>query len=464
MATDPWELARWDAVETSQRLAKKEITSRELTEAAIARSADMSWLNAVVTPTHESALASANAVHEGELAGQPFFTKDLVQIPGVRTAWGSAAASEHVSKRADPTVQVFNRCGLISLGKSATPELGLTATTEPLAFAPTHNPWARGYSSGGSSGGAASLVAAAVVPFAHGSDGGGSIRIPAACCGRVGLKVTRGRFDMEGSNLLPVNIAVHGVLTQTVRDTVAFWRAIEAVKPSKAWPAIGASGQAPAKPLRVAMFTDSPVATVDPEIRAAVEKTATLLRSLGHEVREVRSPIPPAVLEQFVTLWMYVAWMQANFGWIETGLRLDHKRLEPLTLDFAKQFRKRVLGSYRDMLRLRGWTRGYDEMMRALDVDVLLSPTLATVAPVHGHLSPSVPFDESMSRLYAFCPFTGYVNTAGATAISLPLYQSAAGLPIGIHFAAQRGREPMLLELSAQLEAAKPWPRFAPRA
>ena len=177
---DRWELAAWDAVETADRIRRADVSAFEVVEAAIARAEDQKALNAIVTATSDRARATAKSAPRGALFGVPSAVKDLAQVAGVRTAWGTAASGNLISKRSDPTVLALERTGLVSIGKSATPELGLTATTEPLAFGPTRNPWARDRSTGGSSGGAAALVAGGVVPIAHGSDGGGSIRIPAS--------------------------------------------------------------------------------------------------------------------------------------------------------------------------------------------------------------------------------------------------------------------------------------------
>src|SRR5215208_3677161 len=217
-------LASWDAVETATRVRNKDVTAAEVVDAAIARAEEAAHLGAIVTESYERARARARVPNvAGTLVGVPIFIKDLTHVHGVKTTWGSRGAGEYVSRRTDVVVRHLEGSGAVTLGKSATPEFGLTATTEPLGRAPCRNPWESTRSAGGSSGGSACLVAAGVVPLAHASDGGGSIRIPAACCGLVGLKPSRFRIDMEGSHLLPVNIATYGVLTRTVRDTVAFY-------------------------------------------------------------------------------------------------------------------------------------------------------------------------------------------------------------------------------------------------
>lgn len=445
----------WDAVEHAEHLAAKDVTPLEVIDAAIARAEKARSLNALWTETFDRARdAAKKPLPAGLLAGVPFATKDLAEIKGVRTTWGCAATGNYISKKNSPCVNVFEQCGLVSLGKTSTPEHGLTATTEPLAFGPTQNPAAPGHTAGGSSGGAASVVAGGIVPIAHGSDGGGSVRIPAACCGLVGLKVTRGRFDMEGSALLPVNIAVHGVLSRNVRDTVAFWRAVEQVRPPKL-PRIGTAGLRPAQRVRIGMFTAAPEnRPVDAEVIAAVQQTGARLRALGHEVIEMGCPVPDEVSRQFIALWGFVAWTQANAGRLMTGKPFEPSKLESLTLQFAKQFTSNKWGSFVELRRLRGWTKAFPEKLKELDVDVLLSPTLAKVPVKIGHLKPDVPFEEALERLWGFCPFTPYYNSAGAPALSLPVAKSSLGVPIGVQLGSSHGREALLLELGAELEAA----------
>ena len=461
MNTQAWELADWDVVETVERLERREVSAVEVVEAAISRARDASGLGAVVTPTYEHALAAAAKNPTGPLAGVPFFIKDLAQQAGVRTAWGTAAAGTYSSRRNDPTVNTFQKSGLISLGKSATPELGLTATTEPLAFPPTRNPWNLKHSTGGSSGGAAALVAAGVVPLAHGSDGGGSIRIPASCCGLVGLKPTRGRLDMEGSNLLPVNIAVHGVVTRTVADTVAFWDAVEQHSGSKRWPRIGALSAAPPKSLRIVGYATSPMERpVHPDALASVEQALKLCEQLGHEVQLIACPVPRQVTEDFLRLWAFVAFAQAKGGKLLMHGGFDSSKLEPWTLGFSRHFTKDIVSALVSMRRLRGFTAAWAKLMEPYDV--IVSPTLAEPPAALGHLTTDQPFDVLLERMISYTPFAAPINAAGAPALSLPLAHSATGLPMGVQFAGARGQERLLLELGRQLEEASPWVKRAP--
>ncbi len=459
-----WELAEWDGVETAERVRRGDVSAREVVDAAIARAEDAATLNALVTATPEQARRVAERAPHGALFGVPFAVKDLAQVAGVRTAWGTAASGTYVSRRSDPTVRMFEALGFASIGKSATPELGMTATTEPLAFGPCRNPWNEAHSTGGSSGGAGALVASGVVPIAHASDGGGSIRIPASCCGLVGLKPSRQRLDMEGSNLLPVNIAVHGVLTRTVRDTVAFWNAIERENKASKLAPIGEVAPAPSRRLRLAVFVDSPIGTaVDAEVRATVEETAKLCSELGHDVRTIACPFPAQVVHDFLHLWAFVGFIQAKAGRVLVHRGFDASKLEPFTRGFGLAFKKNAMSAMVAIRRLRGFSRHFSDIVAPYDL--LVGPTVAEPPPRLGHLATDRDYDETITRLLSFTPFTGLINAAGAPALSLPLGKvgkSANGLPLGVQLAAAHGNERVLLELAGELETARPWPKLAP--
>ncbi len=302
------ELQTWDAVETARRIANRDVSSREVVEAAIRRAEAARGLGSLVTRTFERALEESTPVR-GVFGGVPSAIKDLSKQRGTRTTFGSRGHHAAPAQKNDPWIDAVESLGFVSLGKSATPELGLTATTEPMGFEPSRNPWDPTRTTGGSSGGAAGLVASGVVPLALASDGGGSIRIPAAACGLVGLKPTRGRFDMEGSPLLPVNVAVHGCVTRTVRDTVAFWDAISKAVPVKQ-PPMTPEGRL--QPLRIGFYVNALNTPVDAVVQQAVRDVAKQCESLGHRVEEIQNPTTQQFEDDFVRYWQMVAFLQAR--------------------------------------------------------------------------------------------------------------------------------------------------------
>jgi amidase len=464
---DPAELAGWDAVETRDRIRGKDVTAAEVVEAAIARAEEAGHLGAIVTPLYErarAAVASRGATSGTPFAGVPTFIKDLARVGGARIGWGSRASGECVARASDSLVRHVEGLGMVVLGKSATPELGLTATTEPVGSAPCRNPWDTSRSAGGSSGGAAALVASGVVPIAHGSDGGGSIRIPASCCGLVGFKPSRFRLDMEGSTSLPVNVACDGVLTRSVRDTVAFFEGLEARGAgSRRLPPVAPVGERPTCKLRVGLFVDAPTGTpVDSEVQGAVRDAGALCRALGHEVEAIACPFEGSLIDDFLRYWGFVAWIQAALGRALMTWRFDRRKLEPWTTGLARHFADDKRAGWRSIRRLRAFRRTFARVMKRYDV--LLSPTLAEPAPAIGHLATDLAFDTMFTRVRAYAPFTPLYNAAGAPAIALPLGRTEAGLPIGVQLAMSHGDDRTLLALARSLEAAKPWPRVAVRA
>ncbi|MBO6938324.1 MAG: amidase [Deltaproteobacteria bacterium] len=437
------ELGRWDAVETRDRLREGDVSAAEVIDAAIARAEAARDLNAVVTDSFAHARARAGRT-SGLLAGVPTFIKDLARTEGVRTRWGTLASGHHVPTKSDPIVSTLEATGLVSLGKSATPELGLTGTTEPLGMPPCRNPHDPERSTGGSSGGAGALVAAGVVPIAHGSDGGGSIRIPASCNGVVGLKVSRGRLDMEGSNLLPVNVAVDGCLTRTVRDTVAFWEAVAPAGPSMT------PRDEPPK-LRIAAFSDAPTGTpVHADHRRAVHDAAEACRAIGHQVTTIPSPFEGRVIDDFLLYWRLIAWGQKVGARLLMHRRFDASKLDPWTKGLAASWKKDPLAVMQATRRLRRFGARYEAVMR--DYDVVLSPVTAAPPPVHGWLAPDQPFERHFDRLRTYLPFTAIQNVAGAPALSLPLGKSEGGMPVGVQLAGRVNEERTLLGLGLALE------------
>ena len=447
------ETAAWDATETAQRIAAGEISAVEASRAAIARAE--AWeprIGAIAHRDFESGLRRAESPEPGVFSGVPTFVKDLEDLAGTPTRFGSAAAGGGgaMSATAD-SVRQFLSTGAVALGKSTTAEFGLTCTVEPTGAEPTRNPLALDYSTGGSSGGAAALVAAGVVPISHGGDGGGSIRIPAAFCGLVGLKATRGRLvDMESTTQMPVKIATYGVLTRSVRDTAAFFAAAGDQGNARDLPPIGHVEGPSDDKLRIGLFIDPPMGgEVDPEVRATTEAVARTLESMGHSVEPAPAPYDQQLVDDFLLHWALLAQGVELMVLFSKG---KVKRLEPWTRGLAGHLRRNLLRVPGAIRRLRRFPASYDTSLASFDV--LLSPTTAAPAPRIGHLDSSQPFESKLERLMELLPYTPVQNASGGPAISLPLGTSSAGLPIGVQLAAPRGHERRLLELAFALEGS----------
>ena len=461
------ELATWDAVETSTRIRNRDISATEVLEAAIARCHAAEYLGAITTTAFDRARAqlhkqSKDAATQNTrcFAGVPTLVKDLANVGGVAMGWGSRAGKDYVSRKYDPFVQRFENTGAVILGKTATSELGLLPTVECIGQVPCRNPWDLSRSTGGSSGGAAALVAAGVVPFAHGSDGGGSVRIPAAACGLVGLKPTRARLDMEGSNLLPINIATHGILTRTVRDTVAFYQALET--PSQARQASLKNVTAGViQGLRCAVFVTSPLGyPIDSEHAAAAIAAGELCQQLGAKVEQIPCPVDSQVSDDFMNYWGLVAWAQLRTARLTLHRRFDATLCEPWSQQIAATFARKPGAAIAATRRLRRFRRRYAELMQ--NYDVLICPTLAQPVAKLGELAPTQPFTQIFEGLRRFTPFTPFQNISGAPALSLPWSQSSTAMPIGVQFAAAENRDGLLLGLGLAIERARPWRLLAP--
>lgn len=463
------ELREWDAVATGAAIRGGEVSAAEAVEAAIARAEDAEQaLHAFVVETFDDARLAAKAIgqrraaneHLPVFAGVPSVVKDLSDVAGVPSRYGSRALTGHVPTATGAEVEQLLSTGLVSLGKSATPEFGLVATTEPLFCAPTRNPWDLQRSAGGSSGGSAALVAAGVVPIAHATDGGGSIRIPAAVNGLVGLKPTNDRFmRLARMEHLPIKISVTGVVTRTVRDTAAFAAAAERFHRNPDLPAIGDVRGPGQRRVRIAVTTEAHNAPVEAPIVAAVAATADRLADAGHEVFEVDLAFPTRFGDDFVLYWAGLAMAQTKV--LERGLpdHFDPALVDPFTRTLAAHARANLARLPGAILRLRRFAATYRSAFE--DFDVALTPTLAQQAPLLGATSPELEFDELEPKLVDYVQFTPPHNVAGAPAISLPAGMHQ-GLPIGVMLAALPGDERTLIELAYELEAVAPWPQLAP--
>ena len=447
-----------DAVGLTEALAARRVSIAEVVEAAIARTERVDPdLNAVATPCFERARDEARTPRGGFFAGVPTFVKDNSDLTGLPTRQGSDAFEPRPAERDGDFARMFLATGVIPLGKSQMSEYGFSAVAEHPRLGPVRSPWSTAHTAGASSAGAAALVAAGAVPLAHANDGGGSIRIPAAVNGLVGLKPTRGRLAQDSTlRSMPVRVVSDGVLTRSVRDTATFLREAEKVyRDLRLAPVGDVTGPAKAR-RRVAVVTEGIGVGASPEVEALTLETAGLLESLGHRVEKIEQPVPASFKDDFLLYWGLLASAVVATGRLEHGRSWDRTRLDHLTLGLDRHCRRhlaRVPGAIR---RLRRSSRLADDL--AASYDVVLTPTLALETPPVGWLDPMQEYDVVLDRLLQWVAFTPMQNATGAPAISLPLATTAAGLPQGMMLAAGPGREALLLELAYELEQARPWP------
>ena len=454
-------LADHDAVALAELVRRGEVSPRELADAAIARVEKVNAvLNAVQVADYDQARQSAAGNVSGVFAGVPTFIKDNTDIAGLPTRHGSRAVAATPALRHGAFARQYLAQGFTLLGKTTLPEFGFNGTTEYEGAAPTRNPWHTDHSCGGSSGGSAALVAAGAVPIAHANDGGGSIRIPAACCGLIGLKSTRGRFvTNEMSKTLPVNVVCDGVVTRSVRDTAHFFAGAEQYWQNRKLPQVGLVEGPGKKRLKIGLIMDSLTGQTCPETRATVEQTVALLESLGHLVEPMPLPVKPSFVDDFSDYWGFLAFMASRFGQHSFGKGFDAEQLDGLSKGLAERFRKRGWRLPVVLVRLQRTWQQYAKAMRGYDA--VISPVLAHVTPELGYISPDVPFDELFERMMNYVSFTPMNNASGSPAISLPMGQSEKGLPIAVQFSSAHGTERTLLELAFEIEQARPWRRIA---
>jgi amidase len=452
-----------DSVGVAAVIAAGEISAREAAQAALDRVALVNpRLNAIQHPDFERGLAAAEHPAPGILSGVPSFVKDNTAVAGLPTDQGSLAMRSRPADADDPFTEQFRATGLGVLGKTTMPEFGFNASAEWATLPPTRNPWDTDYSPGGSSGGSAALVAAGVVPIAHANDGGGSIRIPAAACGLVGLKPTRGRVvPAAEAATLPVDIVSNGVVTRTVRDTAHFLAGTQQFLPAAGMKPLGLVEGPSARRLRIGLVLDSVTGVpTDDETRDAVLATVGRLTALGHDVTEV--PIPgDAVrfMNAFKHYWTLLAFSTHHFGKrVMHSPDFDKRLTDPLTRGLAKTFVRQFWRTPSALRVLRQSEQLYKDGFA--DIDVIVTPTLGYVTPRLGHLNASVDFPVHFERLIQYAAFTPLNNASGGPAVSLPLAQTADGRPIGVHFSAVHGDEQTLLELAYELEADTPFARI----
>jgi amidase len=475
------ELLRRPAVQLAASVRAGEISPRELVDASLDAIERLNpRINAFTFVDPDGARAAADAIEPGDprpFAGVPIAIKDNRAVAGMPITMGSDLWVDVVSRVDAFCVARLRAAGFVIVGKTNMPENGILPTTEPRRFGPTANPWALDHTPGGSSGGSAAAVAAGMVPIAHGNDGGGSIRIPAACCGLVGLKPARGRVSV-GPDAGQSFLVSDGVLTRGVADTAAVLDVLAGYEPGDAnWAppaapsafaaAAAAGGALFGAPLRIGLALNAPLdgADVDPVCIAAARDAAALLSSLGHVVDEVTPPWSElGLLPDFTRAFGPAISLTTAAGGRLAGREVVEDDVEPLTWAMYERARRlNVLDHLIAQTRLEAVARSLVSWMLAAPLDVLVTPALATrplrTGEVHGR-GPD-PWGN-YQRSGAFTPYTAMMNVTGQPAVSLPLYQGEDGLPLAVQLIAQPVREDVLLALAAQLEAALPWAQRTP--
>lgn len=469
---------KWiDATGQAQLVADRSVSAVQLVEAAIERIEALDGpLNSVIMRWDERALAQAAAIDDGSsdaaqgtFAGVPFLLKDLgAHDEGTVLTSGNRALrdAQPVSTHDSTLVARFRQAGLLHLGRTNSPELGSLPVTEPLAYGPTRNPWNTERTPGGSSGGAAAAVAAGMVPFAHASDGGGSIRIPASCCGLVGLKPSQGRITM-GPERDESGLSTQLCVARTVRDVAGLLDAVHGpgvgdtvIAPAPSAPYLDAMRGEPGR-LRIGLLDTHPQGgTLHDDCVVAVRDAASKLEGLGHDVSHAH----PEVLAdggfsaRFMAMWSTNMAVGIDTMGATIGRELTEDDVEPVNWAQA-QFARSVSGvEYAEALAATVRFRRALQQWWADGFDLLLSPTLCE-PPVHIGEHDATPDDAlaGMRRAAQFVTYTPPFNTSGQPAINVPLHWNDDGLPIGVQLAAAYGREDLLLAVAAQLEAAHPW-------
>jgi len=460
------ELSSYDALGLAQLIRTNQITAAEAGEDVIRKiEAVNPKLNAVIYTTYERARRRVNeGVGNGSFAGVPILVKDNATIAGVRLTRGSRAFRDNIPEKSAPFFEAIERAGFVLVGFTNMPELGIIDGTENVLYGPTRNPWNLEYSPGGSSGGSAACVAAGVLPLAHGTDGGGSIRIPASQCALFGLKASRGRLLSGGFGAPPWPRLVEAGLSRTVRDTAMYLSVAE--DPNTSLPKLGfVSAKAPRRLKIVLSFEGAGGQTPDPQVRAAIADTASLCSELGHAVSEQKLPLDQPRLHA-------AAKQVASIG---VAKLVDASAKAQGLTRLEDGFEARAIGVREEAIRngpfdaqlaealpiLKDGTAALDRFFQ--EWDVLLTPVVrAPVYKIGMRDQAKFSFQELEEILRDYVAYAALHNICGTTAMSLPLHWDSAGLPLGSQFAARIGGEATLLSLAYELEEARPWARRRP--
>jgi len=456
------------ATELATLVHTGQVSSKELVAATIERIEELQpTLNAFVHVDADGALETAAAIDRDDprpFAGVPVAIKDTTAVKGMPYTMGSDLFGDFVPDHDSFVTKRIRDAGFVIVGKTNMPEFGILPVSEPRRYGPVRNPWDTGRTPGGSSGGAAAAVASGMVPLAHGSDGGGSLRIPASCTGLVGLKPTRGRVS-RGPDQGDDYLVQDGVLTRTVAETAALLDILSGYEvgdstwaPPPSEPFVNAAAREPGR-LRVGYTTTPPIeATLDPECERATTEAAQLLSVLGHEVEEIEAPwAGQELLETFTLAFGTPIAMGMFFGGLVTGREPSEELVEPLSWTMWNGIRDRTALDYLlARTQLSAISRGIIALWE--EYDVVLSPALAERPVAIGEIDACSddPW-EDFRRSGTFTPYTAIYNVTGQPAISVPLFHGDDGLPTAVQIAGRPADEATLLSLAAQLEAARPW-------
>jgi amidase len=449
-----------DAVALAEAIKTGKLARADVIEAAIARTEAVNpALNGLAYQAFDRARAQA-APRDAFFSGVPTFVKDNVDVAGLPTMQGTDAWVPRRAAVDGEFTRLYMATGLISLGKTQLSEYGFSPSAEHPRLGPVRNPWNTDYTAGASSSGSGAFVAAGAVPIAHANDGGGSIRIPAACNGLVGLKPSRGRLPVDKAlRRMPIRLVANGVLTRSVRDTAAFYREAERIWRHPKLPLIGDVTHPGRQRLKIAVITRSVDRECSAEFRELTLKSARLLEELGHRIEHVENPpVPSTFASDFVLYWALLAMGQMRISQSRFGDTFDPTRLDNLTLGLARHARRNLHRLPLATMRLRAIRRRTARFFGTYDA--VLTPTLADETPRIGHLDPTADYEQVMDRMRDWVAFTPLQNVTGEPAISLPLAESASGMPVGMMLSADIGHEARLLELAYELEEAQPWARI----
>jgi len=458
---DPLDL---DAVGQAGLIARRDVSALELVEAAILRiEARDPKLNTIVTPCYERAIAAAkNGLPAGIFRGVPYLIKDVMNYPGVRTTSGSRSLVANFPTEVGDYARAIERTGLNVVGKSATPEFALLPTTEPVLTGLTRNPWGLGHSTAGSSGGSAAAVAAGLVPFAHASDGGGSIRNPASACGLFGLKPSSGRLIGSAGKASSGAIGVNHCVSRSVRDSATLFAVTERNDSEAFWPPVGLVSGPSKRRLRIAYSTINLYGRdAEPEVKQVAEAAARLCEKLGHHVEQASIPVDGELfLRRFFAVYSKSPADAVAAYAKRSGKVPDESVMEVFTLGMAADHRDLPQEAIPEALEYfteleQSTERFFD------DYEITLTPVLRLPPPKLGYMNPMLPYKTVLERVIDYASYTPLHNAAGIPAMSLPLGRTKSNLPIGVHFATRQGGERTLFELAYEIEAAAAWQRLA---